>query len=63
MDTRAETAFEPANAMRALLCAVPLLLDVRTAGDEGHPVVLSAPGSPAAVAFRDIAARVAKMLA
>jgi ATP-binding protein involved in chromosome partitioning len=45
------------------LGAVPLLLDVRTAGDAGHPVVLGVPNSPAAVAFRDIAARVAKMLA
>jgi ATP-binding protein involved in chromosome partitioning len=40
------------------LGAVPLLLDVREAGDAGRPIVLSAPESAAAVAFRDIAERV-----
>jgi ATP-binding protein involved in chromosome partitioning len=40
------------------LGAVPLLLDVREAGDAGRPIVLSAPESAAAVAFRDIAVRV-----
>ena len=34
---------------------VPLLLDIRTAGDDGAPVVASAPTSPAAEAFRGIA--------
>ena len=34
---------------------VPLLLDVRTAGDAGAPVVAAAPESPAALAFRAIA--------
>jgi len=37
------------------LGAVPLLLDVREAGDSGLPIVLSAPGSAAGVAFRGIA--------
>lgn len=36
---------------------VPLLLDVRRAGDEGQPIVLSAPESVGAVAFRRIAER------
>ena len=40
------------------LGAVPLLMDVREAGDAGLPIVLGAPESAAAVAFRDIAARV-----
>jgi ATP-binding protein involved in chromosome partitioning len=39
------------------LGAVPLLLEVREAGDAGRPIVLSAPESAAAVAFRDIADR------
>ena len=37
---------------------IPLLLDVRTAGDAGTPIVASAPGSPAAQAFTAIANRV-----
>jgi ATP-binding protein involved in chromosome partitioning len=40
------------------LGGVPLLLDVREAGDAGLPVVLGAPHSVAAAAFRDIATRV-----
>jgi ATP-binding protein involved in chromosome partitioning len=54
---------EAAKLHVPFLGAVPLLLDVRAAGDAGHPVVLSAPHSPAAEAFRAIAARVAAMLA
>ena len=37
---------------------VPLLLDVRVAGDSGTPIMISAPDSPAALAFRAIARRV-----
>jgi ATP-binding protein involved in chromosome partitioning len=37
---------------------VPLLAAVRESGDAGLPVVLAAPGSEAAVAFREIAAKV-----
>jgi ATP-binding protein involved in chromosome partitioning len=40
------------------LGAVPLLLDVREAGDAGQPIVLSAPTSAAALAFREIADQV-----
>jgi ATP-binding protein involved in chromosome partitioning len=40
------------------LGAVPLLADVREAGDKGVPSVLSAPDGAAAVAFRGIAERV-----
>jgi len=40
------------------LGAVPLLMDVREAGDAGLPIVLAAPESVAAVAFRDISERV-----
>jgi ATP-binding protein involved in chromosome partitioning len=37
---------------------VPLTLQVRETSDTGHPVVASDPSSPAAAAFREIAARV-----
>ena len=37
---------------------VPLLLDIRTTADAGTPICASAPGSPAALAFQAIAARV-----
>ncbi len=37
---------------------VPLLLDVRESGDAGTPIVLSAPESAGAKAFRAVAARV-----
>jgi len=37
---------------------IPLLLDVRIAGDEGTPITASAPDSPAAQAFAAIAAQV-----
>ena len=36
---------------------VPLLLDIRTASDDGTPIVAAAPDSAAARAFRDIAER------
>ena len=36
---------------------IPLVLDVRIAGDEGTPIVASAPDSPAAQAFAAVAAR------
>jgi len=42
---------------------VPLLLDVRASGDAGTPIVASAPDSPAARAFAQIAARVRDKLA
>jgi ATP-binding protein involved in chromosome partitioning len=45
------------------LGAVPLLVDVRAAGDAGTPVVIAAPDSEAAAAFRAIAAGVAATLA
>ncbi len=41
---------------------VPLLLDVRAAGDAGNPIVLSAPGSAGALAIRAIAASVWKVI-
>ena len=44
------------------LGAVPLLAGVRAAGDAGTPTVAGAPESPAGVAFRDIAAKVAACL-
>ena len=34
---------------------MPLLLDIRTAGDSGAPIVAAAPDSDAAKAFIDIA--------
>ena len=37
---------------------IPLLAAVRAAGDSGWPVVIGAPESAAAAAFRDIAAQV-----
>ncbi len=37
---------------------VPLLADVRQSGDAGRPILFSAPESPAAIAFRAIAATV-----
>ncbi|MSO44940.1 MAG: MRP family ATP-binding protein [Thermoleophilia bacterium] len=42
-----------------LIGQVPLESDVARAGDDGLPVVLARPKSPAAVALREIAARVA----
>jgi len=39
------------------LGAVPLHVDIRTSSDNGEPIVATAPGSPHAQIFRDIAAR------
>jgi ATP-binding protein involved in chromosome partitioning len=44
------------------LGAVPLGLDVRASGDEGVPVVLSAPDSPQSEAFRRVAEEVARQV-
>jgi ATP-binding protein involved in chromosome partitioning len=44
------------------LGAVPLLLAVRQSGDAGHPIVLHAPQSEAALAFKAIAAKVAALV-
>jgi ATP-binding protein involved in chromosome partitioning len=41
---------------------VPLLAAVRASGDAGTPIVLGAPDSEAAAAFRAIAARVAELV-
>ena len=40
-----------------LLAEIPLHIDIRTASDEGTPVVAAAPDSPRARAFRDLARR------
>ncbi len=37
---------------------VPLLLDIRTSGDEGAPIAASSPGSPAAMAYAMLAGKV-----
>ncbi|MGJ9373527.1 Mrp/NBP35 family ATP-binding protein [Nesterenkonia sp. CF4.4] len=42
-----------------LLGSVPLDMTLREAGDDGEPVVLSAPESPAGIALRGIASRLA----
>ena len=39
----------------ALLGQVPLIPEIRAGGDAGEPVVVSAPQSPAALVFREIA--------
>jgi ATP-binding protein involved in chromosome partitioning len=44
------------------LGAVPLLLAVRQSGDAGQPIVLAAPDSEAALAFKAIAAKVAALV-
>jgi ATP-binding protein involved in chromosome partitioning len=41
---------------------IPLLAAVRASGDAGQPIVLSAPDSEAAAAFREVAAQVAALL-
>jgi ATP-binding protein involved in chromosome partitioning len=46
-----------------LLAKIPLQPDVVEAGDSGKPTVLSAPESPAGVAFRELAGEVARKLA
>ncbi len=45
-----------------LLGQIPLLADVRRGGDEGTPIVVRDPASPAAVAFRETARRVAQKI-
>lgn len=51
---------ELANDLKiTLLGEVPIDTRVRSGGDEGAPVVVAAPESPAAVAFSNIASRVA----
>ncbi len=42
---------------------IPLLLDIRTTSDAGTPITAQAPGSPAALAYAAIAARVWESLA
>jgi len=44
------------------LGAVPLGMDVREAGDNGVPVVVSQPDSPQAQAFRQVAEEVARQI-
>jgi ATP-binding protein involved in chromosome partitioning len=46
-----------------LLGEVPLVPAVLAAGDSGTPIVVADPDSPASVALRDIAARVAGAMA
>ncbi len=41
---------------------VPIDTRVRSGGDEGQPIVVAAPDSPAAVAFRSVAGRVAAQI-
>jgi ATP-binding protein involved in chromosome partitioning len=48
---------EAARLAVPFLGEVPLLLDVRQAGDAGRPIILAAPDSAGAVAFRAIAHR------
>ncbi len=45
-----------------LLGQIPIQPDVVQAGDQGHPTVLSSPGSPAGTAFFEIAGMVARKL-
>lgn len=40
-----------------LLAEIPLHLSIRTGGDDGVPVVVAAPDSPQAMAFREVARR------
>ena len=37
---------------------VPIEIDIRKTSDEGHPIVISIPESPSAMAYREIAIRV-----
>ena len=41
-----------------LLGQVPLVPELRSGGDEGHPIVVAHPDNEASVAFRDIAERI-----
>ena len=45
-----------------LLGQVPLGMEVREGGDKGTPVVISAPDSPQAAAFRKVAEEVARQV-
>ena len=53
--TVADSLSRATGAPVPLLAQVPLDMALREAGDEGTPVVLSAPDSPAAVALRSVA--------
>lgn len=55
----ADRLSESLEAQVPLLGSVPLDMNLREAGDDGEPVVLSAPDSPAGAALRGIAARLA----
>jgi len=44
------------------LGSIPIDRDIRTGGDLGLPVTITNPGSPAAIAFQDIAVRLHKQL-
>jgi ATP-binding protein involved in chromosome partitioning len=45
-----------------LLSQIPIVQDVREAGDEGRPIVIRKPESPVALAFRDLARKVAQQV-
>jgi ATP-binding protein involved in chromosome partitioning len=47
----------------ALIGQVPLIPEIREGGDRGLPIVVSAPQSPAALVFRDIAVTLLHRLA
>jgi ATP-binding protein involved in chromosome partitioning len=51
----AESLSRSTGARVPLLGQVPIDVAVREGGDDGHPIVLTAPDSPAAVALREIA--------
>ena len=55
----AESLTKVIGAPVELLGQIPLDVSLRTGGDEGVPVVLSNPDSPAAVALRGVAKRLA----
>lgn len=45
-----------------LLAQIPIVKQVREAGDEGRPIVIRAPESPVAQAFRELARKVAQQV-
>jgi ATP-binding protein involved in chromosome partitioning len=45
-----------------LLAQIPLVPAVRVGGDEGQPIVVREPGSPVALAFRELAKKVAQQI-
>jgi ATP-binding protein involved in chromosome partitioning len=47
----------------ALLGSIPLQPGLAEAADVGRPIIVAAPGSPAATALRDIAAKVQEAVA